>query len=75
MIARREALLIVAGFFTRWQAQRPEASGTCRLPSTLVLDLGNGACSVTQIRVQQGALSATIPTTELLSALGATLGG
>jgi hypothetical protein len=74
-IDRRTALTIVAGLLTRGQPQRKELSGTCTVPTTLVLDLGSGGCTVQTIRVQLGALSATIPTTELLKALGARLGG
>jgi hypothetical protein len=41
-----------------------------------VLDLGSPTgCPVKQIRIQQGAISATIPVSELLQALGAKLGG
>ena len=74
-INRRTALTVVAGILTRGQPQRKEASGTCTVPTTLTLDLGSGGCSVQQIRVQQGAVSATIPVSELLQALGARLGG
>jgi len=75
MITRRDALIVVGGLLTAGQPQRQEASGTCRRPTTLVLDLGDGACSVQQITVVQGAISATIPTAELLAALGARLNG
>ena len=71
---RRTALVIVAGILTRSQAQAQDASRTCREPETLVLNLGSGACTIHHIRVQLGALSATIPTTELLAALGAKVG-
>jgi hypothetical protein len=75
MLTRRDALIVVAGILTRGQPQAREQTGTCTVPDTLVLDLGSGACSVKAIRVQQGAISATISTTELLQALGAKLGG
>jgi len=75
MITRRDALVVVASILTRGQPQRREQSGTCTVPTTLTLDLGSGGCTVQAIRVQLGALSATIPTTELLSALGAKVGG
>jgi hypothetical protein len=75
MLTRRNALIVVAGLLTRGQPQRKEQSGTCTVPTTLVLDLGSGGCTVQTIRVQLGALAATIPTTELLQALGAKVGG
>jgi hypothetical protein len=74
-IDRRTALTVVAGLLTKGQAQAREQTGTCTIPSTLILDLGSGGCSVQQIRVQQGAVSATILVGELLQALGAKLGG
>jgi hypothetical protein len=75
MLTRRDALVDVAGILTRGQPQALEQTGTCTVPQTLVLDLGSGPCSVERIRVQQGALSATIPTIDLLAALGAKVGG
>jgi hypothetical protein len=74
-IDRRTALTVVASILSRGQAQAQEPTRTCTEPETLVLNLGSGACSVKQIRVQQGAVSATIPVSELLQALGAKLGG
>jgi hypothetical protein len=75
MITRRDALVVVAAVLSRGQAQAHEQTGTCTTPTTLTLDLGSGGCTVQQIRVQQGAISATIPVSELLQALGAKLGG
>jgi hypothetical protein len=74
MIARREALLIVAGLLARRQPQT--RTTTCAQGETLVLDLGSQiGCPVQAIKVQLGAVSATIPVADLLSALGAKLGG
>jgi hypothetical protein len=75
MITRRDALVVVAAVLSRSQPQAREQTGTCTVPQTLTLDLGSGACSVQSIRVQQGAISATIPVSELLQALGAKLSG
>ena len=75
MITRRDALVVVAAVLSRGQAQAREQTGTCTTPTMLTLDLGSGGCTVQQIRVQQGAISATIPVSELLQALGAKLGG
>jgi hypothetical protein len=75
MISRRDALVVVAAVLSRGQTQAREQTGTCTTPTALVLDLGSGACTVQTIRVQQGAISATIPVSELLQALGAKLGG
>lgn len=73
-MTRREALGIVAGLLTKGQPQT--RTTTCSTPETLVLDFGSPTgCEVKQVRVQQGALSATIPVAELLQALGAKLGG
>ena len=73
-IDRRTALTVVAGILARGQAQAQ--TGTCSVPETMVLDFGSPVgCGVKQIRVQQGAISATIPVGELLQALGAKLGG
>jgi hypothetical protein len=74
MLTRRDALAVVAAVLSRGQAQAQ--TGTCATPDTIVLDLGSPVgCGVRQIRVQQGAISATIPVSELLQALGAKLGG
>jgi len=74
MITRRDALVVVAGLLTRAQPQAQ--TNTCNVPEILVLDLGSPVgCGVKQIRVQQGAISATIPVNELFMALGAKLGG
>ena len=74
-MTRRDALIIVSGLLTRAQPQAQQPTRTCSEPETLVLNLGSGACSVTAIRVQQGAISATIQVSELLKVLGAKLGG
>jgi len=74
MITRRDALAVVTAILSRGQAQAQ--TGTCSVPETMILDLGSPVgCGVKQIRVQQGAISATIPVSELLQALGAKLGG
>lgn len=72
-MTRRDALSIVAALLTQTQAQAQEASGTCHVPETLVLDLGAAACRVKQVQVKQGALTATISVDDLLTALGATV--
>lgn len=74
MIARREALIVLAGLLARKQPQTRTA--TCASPEVLTLDLGSMiGCPVQAIRVQLGAVSATIPTADLLQALGAKLNG
>jgi hypothetical protein len=68
VIDRRTALTLVATIFGVQRAPiSPQA--TCRLPETLVLDLGAGACSVKRVRVQQGALSADVNVEQLIQAL------
>jgi hypothetical protein len=74
MITRRAALEVVASILGM-QAARVTPRGTCPLPELLILDLGAGACSVKTIRVQQGAVWADIPVSDLLTALGAKTGG
>jgi hypothetical protein len=74
MITRRNALIVVAGLLARNQPQTRTA--TCPQPEVMVLDLGSHiGCPVQAIKVQLGAVSATIPTSEFLQALGAKLNG
>jgi hypothetical protein len=70
MIDRRAALQVVASIFGM-QSAKVTPRGTCPLPTTLVLDLGSGNCTIKSIRVQQGAVWADIPVVDLLTALGA----
>ena len=75
MITRRDALAIVAGLLAKRQPQTGTSTCVSR-PETMILDLGSPVgCPVQAIKVQLGAVSATIPTADLLKALGARLGG
>jgi len=74
MITRRVALEVVASIFAM-QTAPVTPKGTCTLPTTLVLDLGAGACRIRTVRVQAGAIWADIPVDDLLAALGAKTGG
>lgn len=72
-MTRRDALWIVACLLG---SETPQAQTvTCRpYPEVLRLSLGAGACSVKRIEVTFGALTATIPVSELMAALGAKVG-
>lgn len=68
MIDRRSALVLVATIFAV-QRGYVAPKGTCPEPETLTLDLGAGACTIKQLRVQQGALSVDVSVTDLIAAL------
>jgi hypothetical protein len=65
---RRVALLTLVGLAAQ---SRPQATTqTCTVPDTLLLGLGSGSCSVREIRVTYGALTARVTPQELMEALG-----
>jgi hypothetical protein len=71
MLSRRSVLSLVSLLLTRTQGQPKSPSSPCRLPETLTLDLGSGACAIKQLEVKAGALRAVVPISELLAALDA----
>jgi hypothetical protein len=74
MVDRRAALQVVASILGM-QAGRVTPRGTCPLPDTLTVDFGAGACTVRQILLVQGALTARVDVQELLASLNAKTGG
>jgi len=73
-MTRRSALAIVAALLTRGQAQSLPKGSPCRLPETLQLDLGAGACAIKTITVKSGVYVARVPVADLMAALGSTVG-
>lgn len=69
-MTRRDALIVVIALLSHQQAQAQ--TKTCHpVPEELLLNLGEGACTVKRIKIKQGLQSVTITTNELLSVLGA----
>jgi hypothetical protein len=69
VVTRRAALLTLVGIAAPSQPQA--TTQTCTVPHTLLLGLGAGACSVREIKVTYGSLTARITPQELMEALGA----
>jgi hypothetical protein len=67
-VTRRAALLTLVGIAAPSQPQA--TTQTCTVPQTLLLGLGAGACSVREIKVTYGSLTARITPQELMEALG-----